>query len=159
MKRNAIRYATRGHVTGTGASVAAAKQDLDSKLDWLAQAHAPHVESRFGWMIIIMPTSEGWSTMLCHPATIGHGETKMPSTFEGTNPRETVIQRARYHVAQCAWAQYMNDAEHVASAGLCSSLAEDLGRWIRFQRRYTEAKAQGHDDSKAFDIAQGREAA
>jgi len=153
-KQKTIRV-TRGNLTGTGATKTLAKADLDSQIDWTLRQSGPTIESRFGLMIVVAPSLNGWLIRVFDPAACVHGEVVHCSTFEGPSEYADVMDRARAHAAQIAWHPAVNDAEHAQASGCSPARQNDTMRWAQFQRDYTRLKAEGKTDGQAHAIACG----
>lgn len=154
MRKAKIHYVTRGLLTGQGATKTEAKADLESWIDLACQHGAPHVESRFGLIIVVAASSVGWHHMVIDPAELTHGAVKHCSaTYAKGTEFAKVEQYARMHAAQWAWSPDVDDAAFIAKAGLDSHGAGELGSWCAFQRAYAEFRAQGMSDSEAHQQA------
>lgn len=144
-------YATRGHLTASGATNAEAKANLSAMVDWACAAAMPVIESRFGLVLVIAASPNGYCSTVFNPADAEHGA---QGCF-GQSPQGdygTALQSARMHAAQIAWAATVDDQSHVTAAQVGNKAGELLS-WIAFQRGYLAAKSAGHDNGMAWRIA------
>lgn len=147
--------ATRGNVWADGATKAEAKANLAATVDWYCSARpGPLVESRFGFILVIAATPNGIESRVIDPAGAEHGKRFDSCTLHSERHFGTVLNSARMHAAQLAWrADIADDSAFVASAGLPDEKAEELARWIQFQRRYAEFAAAGHNAADCHRMA------
>lgn len=156
MARKKTHCVRRGRLMGEGDTKTEAKADLERQIDWALQVDGPIVEMRFGWVLIIAATPNGWETKVFNPADTPQGKPTGFSTYHGTSPSYADIQQSvRMHAAQNAWQHGVNDEDHIAAAGLNETRAAELRRWIGFQRRYFAERCAGKSDAEAFNIAIG----
>lgn len=158
MRKAKTYYASRGHLSASGASKADAKSALESMVNWACSASSPIVESRFGLLIIVAACPNGYNVAAFDPAELSHGQRRDSFCLYGQSSYATALQSGRMHAAQLAWRPDVDDSAFVVAAGL-GDKAPELESWIRFQRSYIAAKLAGHTDSAAFNLAIGLPAA
>ncbi len=148
-RRPKIHYASRGNAQGQGASKSEAKANLEASIDWyLAQASGAWIETRFGMVLIVTATPNGFETKLLFPSDIVvHGMRHWSGTSYSNADLKSVVLSMRLHAAHCAWTPESDDAEIVALSGLENT--GELERWLKFQRAYIVAKANGLSDGDA----------
>ena len=146
--------ASRGLIEAQAPTVRQAKENLERKIDLALCRGGPTIEGRFGWIIIIAADPGGWTSTILRPEEMAHGRERYPGSYHSEDAdRLDVLASARMNVAQAAWTPDTNDAEHEAAAGLDATRAEELRRWIVFQRRYAAEKASGATDAEAWNRA------
>lgn len=150
-------YATRGHLTAEGATKAEAKDKLTAMVDWACQAGHPKIECRFGLIIVVAATANGWTHTIVDPADMRHGKGRHAACCYGQADHYTdVLDCARSHAAQWAWnAGVADDDAFVADAGCSARRTAELRSWVGFQRRYIAEKSAGRSDADAFARASG----
>lgn len=154
MKRAKTYYAERNGFRMEGSSKSEAKANLDSALDWICEQPSSLVETRFGLVLFVAATIWGYETRLVDPAELEHGKRFYSSCQYGRGTFADMIQHVRHHAAQYAWKPEIgDDSEFVAMAGLNADKANELTRWIRFQRRYIEFKVAGNTPNDCHRLA------
>lgn len=136
-----LQSARKGSLYAEGATVREAKAALQKKIDWACENHAPRIEQRFGYLIVIAASANGYESSVFHPDAIEHGDFYgFSRTMYGQISLNEVLQSARLDAAQRAWTLATCDESHVIGSGLDSWHADDLRRWIRWQRHYDAAR-------------------
>ncbi len=148
-----------GRVLGYGLTKTEAKADLKNAIARWCAADEPHMETRFGWLLIAyqMPTGDCAYRVIGPDHLIEHGKTLHASCICNGTLAE-VIDSARYSIAQNAWNRAGSDETHIAEAGLKAERAAELRRWIAWQRSYDTHRAAGKSHNEAFNLASGRAA-
>lgn len=147
-------YATRGHLIAEGATKTEAKQKLEAMIDYACRNGTPKIESRYGLIIVVAATSNGWTHTIVDPSDMHHGKERHCNCMYGQGEYTDALISARNHAAQWAWnPSVADDAAFVANAGLTEAKASELTSWIAWQRRYAAAKAQGASDNDAWNTA------
>jgi hypothetical protein len=154
MKRAKTHYAERGAFRIEGASKSEAKANLDSALDWICEQPSSLVETRFGLVLFVSATLYGYETRVIDPAELDHGKRFYSSCQYGRGTFADMVQHVRNHAAQYAWkAETSDDSAFVAMTGLNADKANDLARWIKFQRSYIEFRSAGHTPNECHRLA------
>jgi hypothetical protein len=154
MRKPKTYYATRGALTGEGKSKTEAKADLERQIDWACNHAASVAEWRFGLLLIVSASPNGWQHQIIDPTEMQHGKQVHATCLHGQIAYTDALLAARSHAAQNAWnADVADDAAFVEQASLNANKASELARWIKFQRGYIAAKAQGYNNAQAFNVA------
>lgn len=156
MRKPKTYYATRGYLTAEGASKTEAKANLEIMIDFACRNGTPKVESRFGLILIVAATANGYTHTIVDPAEMTHGKDRHCNTTYPQGHYTDALEGARSHAAQWAWnADVADDETFVTLAGLTPNKASELRSWINFQRSYIALKAQGASDAEAHARAGG----
>jgi hypothetical protein len=154
MRKPKIHHVNRGSLTGEGATRTLAKADLERQTDWACRNRTPHIETRFGHLIIVAAIASGIETRVLRPDEIAtHGKLYNCSCFSGQSDMDREIRSARLHAAHLAWTPETMDVAHVEASGLDAEGKRELGRWITFQRDYTRHIANGKTPGEAHELA------
>lgn len=154
MRKPKKYFATRGHLTAEGATKAEAKAKLEAMIDFACRNDTPKIEGRFGLIIVVAATANGWTHTIVDPADMHHGKERHCNCMYGQGEFTDALNSARNHAAQWAWnTNVADDAAFVAMAGLTEPKARELASWIAWQRRYAAAKANGATDNDAWNAA------
>ena len=141
MRKPKTYYATRGHLTASGASKSEAKANLESMVDWACSPSQPVIESRYGLLLIVAASPGGYLTAVINPAEMKHGERRVSWCQHPQGDYSFALESVRHHAAQMAWdgtCTADNDSVFVEMAGLTPDKARELARWI--QSRATLAR-------------------
>jgi hypothetical protein len=97
-----LHTAYRGSLFAEGATKTEAKQNLEPMIDWAVAHHAPHIELRDGYTIVIAATATGWESQIISPSphNIAARKTIPCTRFYGPIERKSVIKAEREHVAK-----------------------------------------------------------
>ncbi|WP_024517004.1 hypothetical protein [Bradyrhizobium sp. Tv2a-2] len=148
---------SQGRVPGYGPNTTEAKADLKHRIDYWCGAGDPHMEIRFGYVLIAfqMPSGDvAYRTIGPDLINGEHGKHLYPTcVMNGTLAQ--AIAEARYSVAQNAWNRAGSDEDHIAKSGLKAERADELRHWIKWQRSYDEHIAAGKTKDEAFQMASG----
>lgn len=156
MRRNQTRYARRGGLQGSGATVKDAKADLESLIDYACIIRSPHIETRYGCVLIIAATASGLESRIIQSDDIAeHGKVWTCSSMHFHGEIADEIKSIRNHVAQLAWRHEADDELHISVSGLDEGGKRELARWIQFQRDYAKHKAAGKTDGESHALACG----
>jgi len=98
-----------------------------------------------GHTIVILPTLEGWSYWIDTFSATDYLASRGPCA------REDVEDDALNHLAQNVWTLDVTD-DSAFLLGLPMNVQAELSGWIRFQRSYAKAKADGASDTEAHRI-------
>jgi hypothetical protein len=149
---------TRGRLIGYGKTKTEAKADLEQQIDVLCKETEPHIEVRFGILIVVARIGRHIASQIIFSDYLGsHGKEMRFSSF-GTGTFESEIMRARISAAQNVWSIDLPesaDREFIAKAGVHANAeaAAELRRWIAWQRSYAKLKADGKTDAEAHQQA------
>lgn len=144
----------RGFWSAIGSDKREAQEIMNRMIDRAMSNEAPIVETRFGWLLLAVPTPTGWTSQLISPADMQqHARNHAANCFDTDRPRDRMVQSLRLSAAQCAWTQETDDEKHLDASGLDLEHENQLRSWLAFQRRYIAAKARGLSDNDAFDDA------
>jgi hypothetical protein len=158
MRKSKLHTVTRGCVQGQGPSRKDAKLDLERRIDWALQYNHPFVECRYGHVLYLVASANGWQSRVVRPDEIAtHGKLVPASCMSGQGDRDREIATLRNHVAQCAWTHATDDISHVEASGLDAEGKRELARWCRFQRDYAEHIKTGETPARAHALACGYE--
>jgi hypothetical protein len=156
-KRKTVRV-TRGDLEATAPTAKEARALLDPQIDAACKHRGAHIEKRFGWIIVITPTLNGWDYTYFWPVDLKDGQEVHTKSGTGERDFERVRQEVRLAVAQLVWRHEMSADEIVARAGLNKAREGDFRRWVDWQRAYRAAKDLGATDADAREIASGLKA-
>lgn len=154
MRRHKTHVVTRGHLRGEGKTKAEAKADLERQIDFaLSHVNGMWIETRFGCVLIAVPTLTGFETKVLFPDNmLDHGKRHWSGChMSGEVDLKTVVMGLRLHAAQCAWTVDYDDSRLIADSGL--EKTGELESWIAFQRSYIAHKANGASDRDAHAMA------
>lgn len=144
----------RGWMYAEAATKTEAKADLERQIDWALTQSGPTIECRFGWLLFISCTPNGYQYSLVSPEGIPHGQQLHSSCCLGQCSYVDALQAARGHAAQNAWhSDIQDDESFIAAARLSDDKARDLRHWIKWQRSYGRLIAAGHTKNEAFELA------
>lgn len=128
---------------GEGRTVKEAKEDAARKIEHaLNSSYIPRLISFRGESCLIWRTPRGLNSALLHNGKI---EGICMYTTDSTDEIEESV---RFQLAQLCW-----DEKEDSSPILGDLRAYEFTSWVRFQRRYKEATAQGKSDHEAFTYA------
>ena len=147
--------AIRGDLVAIGATKREAKANLEDLISWACENHALRIEFRFGFILIIAATANGYESALIDPKTIKPDENYGYGcrTTYGQIEVHDVLQSLRNHAAQNAWTLETDDAAHILASGLDQRHCIDLQRWIDWQRHYARLRSEGMNDNDAYNAA------
>ena len=145
-----------GRVTGIGKTKAEANADLKSQIKGWCDAPDPHVETRFGHVLIVYyyPNAECTYMILDAEDLATHGKVYHP-TCSGCSTMEQMISEARNHLAQMTWSPDGDDELHAIRADVNYDHASQLRSWMKWQRSYTKLVAEGKTPAEAHQQACG----
>lgn len=149
-------------IPGSGPTMAKAKQDAARKLERLVLdcRHGPIMITMRGWSALVFRGPESWSIGLVFTKGAAHNG---PFCYTiGFNDLENAQYAAARNIAQLAWTPSVtSDEDFAAEASRLVRRADntrlyaELLDFIQWQRRYAAARAAGHPDSEAHEIASG----
>jgi hypothetical protein len=156
MRKNKFFTVKEGRVEGWGKSVTEAKANLKSQIKGWCDAPDPHIETRFGHVLIVFYVPNGdCAYRILSPDNIEtHGKIHHPSCICNSTMERT-IGEARAHLAQMTWLPDLDDGAHVTRAGLTPPRADDLRRWMKWQRSYARLIGEGKTPAEAHSLASG----
>lgn len=145
-----------GRVEGIGKNLIEAKINLKSQIKGWCDAPDPHVEIRFGCVLIVFYEPNGASCYrIIRPEHLeDHGKVLLPSCVSHVT-MERAISEARFAVAQSEWSESANDDVHVARSGCDKDHADQLRSWIKWQRAYSKLIGAGYSATEAHRMACG----
>lgn len=145
-----------GRVEGVGKNKAEANRDLKSQIKGWCDAPDPHIETRFGHVLIVHYYPTGSCTyMLIDPEDLAtHAKVYRP-TMIAHSTMERMISEARNHLAQIVWSADRDDELHVARAHLDHDHASQLRGWMKWQRSYSKLISEGKTPNEAHQLASG----
>jgi hypothetical protein len=149
-KKTTTKKVNRGEVAGYGATVAAAKADLNRRIDVILDGDCtPRIVKAAGKSALVWRDRYGWNHDIFHDAadvipadnavsaTCVYGSSMVATTDPDADLRLT-IQRAIHHMLNLYGADYHDDSEipaELTDKGYRSALLRDR----RFQRAYRYA--------------------
>jgi hypothetical protein len=159
MRRALPKDAKRGCLTGSGPTMKDAKASLERQID-VALAdetvYAPQVVTVHREQALVFRYPWGYAyTMLAVKNGLVERSTGSNS-YNFDVPLREVLDGVRFHLAQNAWSpDVQDDAHFVAEALLSLKRNDELLSWVRWQRKYAEAKGWGATDDQCRDHASG----
>ena len=127
--------AERGDLRAEGKTTAEAKAKLDTQIDWACDAAgASMVESRFGLLLILHGTPNGYQWRVIDPADLAHGKEFYSVCCTGQIAYSVALNEMRMAAAQRAWSAFAQDEKLIEMAQILPASQESLRRWIAFQR-------------------------
>jgi hypothetical protein len=139
---SATAYGVEGSVMATPAeAVTQCEQTMSDALARLARGGRILIWR--GHTVVISPTLLGWEYWI-------DTSTRTDMAQRGPAAREDVEDDALHHLAQNLWTEREDDEAFVL--GLPSRVQQELRGWIRFQRAYAAARAEGKSDTEAHRI-------
>lgn len=147
---------SEGRVLGYGQNKSEARIDLKNAIARWCAADETHIEARFGWLLIAWPTPTGDTAyrIIGPDNLVDHGKT-FHATCISNQPFASAIAEARMSIAQNAWDRHGNDEMHAQDAGLKAERADELRRWMKWQRSYEALIAAGKTPAEAHQQATG----
>lgn len=160
MRKTKTVTATKGRLTGYGNNKTEAKADLAKQIETWCSVPDPHMEVRFGCIIIAycLPTFDNVAYRVIDPAIDGLGRhgSVLHSSCVMNGPLSRAIEDARFSVAQNRWDKDSDEGDdkfHAAASGLTGDKANDLRRWMHWQRSYNGLIAAGKTPAEAHQMA------
>ena len=132
---------------------AEASAKLEAAIDWALEDRPLHIECRFGWVIIIAASANGYASKLLDPADLEHDIKYHAGCFHGQIDFAPLLQSCRSHAAQNAWTPATETEAHIEASGLDKANTAELRSWIAWQKRYADARASGANDGEAHHLA------
>jgi hypothetical protein len=148
---------SEGRVTGIGKTKAEANADLKSQIKGWCDAPDPHIETRFGHVLIVYyyPSSQCTYMILDPDDLASHGKVYRP-TCVACSTMENMISEARNHLAQMVWSPEGDDELHAIRADLNYDHTSQLRSWMKWQRAYSKLVAAGYSATEAHQMACGQ---
>ncbi len=131
-------YASRRDITAEGETISKARAALVPMIDYACTLRYPHVEVRYGYVLIASPSAVGYVTTMLWPNNLKTDGSKdgCHTLHPQTATLEDIVRRLRLNAAQVAWHLDVDDVSHEAKSGLDGRGLGELRSFIRFHRRY-----------------------
>ncbi len=148
MRRTLHKIARLGDLEASGNTLAEAKAILH---DWVEKAvtgsYAPKLLMGAGYQTLVYRTPHGW--LYTAPSVVGKPLNRCAISCDNA---EDAQAKAEVHIAQCA---FRIDGDDHEIAEMISNEKERTRflDWCRWQRSYSQLRAEGHDDLYCFEHA------
>jgi hypothetical protein len=135
MRKKKVIQVQRGTLTGTGETKTLARADLDKQIDFACDHVSDHIESRYGLALVLSGGPHGYGYAILEPENLSeHGRTHWTRCLMTTRDYGEALNGLRSAACQRAWTADVNDAEHIARAGVWTTSAAELARLFAHYR-------------------------
>lgn len=132
----------RGDLRATGATKSEAQAKLDKQIDWaLDTGGANMVESRFGLVLILAGTPNGFWWQIIEPTELKHGKQMFGTCFVGQIAYSDALDQMRAAAFQRAWSVFAEDEIMIEMAQVLPRSQAELRSWCKWQREQVALKA------------------
>lgn len=130
----------RGFLSATGRTKSEAQAKLDAQIDWALECASGITESRFGLILILSATPNGYAWQIIDPSELAHGKQFYATCHCGQIAYSDALNQMRHAAAQRAWSVFADDEWLIENARLLPASQADLRSWCKWQREQAQER-------------------